>query len=309
MVSPETREDPTSDSINSKNKLPNRREFLRTFGMATAGMLLVPPGPEDIAAKPQGKDVNLPIITKETIESPEDRVNLEIEKAKNLIESHRFDLFLTDPFLVSALYYSSNFAERLLQDQQRHSIQTNYSRQICAGILELITPEIRQGYLQMLKDEVDKSGMDLGRGVTPIEKFSFGIGENHPDALDLFTEEGSKVRAIQGGVVVLAENGWNPTDQFSTSSPQGGNQIIIFNPKQNAFYRYCHLEHLETVPVSVGEVIPAGQQLGSVGHTGLNASRSGHGKHLHLEINQVYSQYRTNQASAREIRQEILSTE
>jgi murein DD-endopeptidase MepM/ murein hydrolase activator NlpD len=35
-----------------------------------------------------------------------------------------------------------------------------------------------------------------------------------------------------------------------------------------------------------GQVVAAGETLGAVGHTGLNASQAGHGGHLHFEANE-----------------------
>jgi murein DD-endopeptidase MepM/ murein hydrolase activator NlpD len=40
------------------------------------------------------------------------------------------------------------------------------------------------------------------------------------------------------------------------------------------------------VDVAAGTTVEAGQQIGTVGHTGFNASRKGHGRHLHFEVNE-----------------------
>jgi murein DD-endopeptidase MepM/ murein hydrolase activator NlpD len=88
---------------------------------------------------------------------------------------------------------------------------------------------------------------------------------------------------MTSGVVVLAQEGWDPEQPLATVSQRGGNEVIIFNPETNRFYRYCHLD---MVFVQTRDIIPAGVALGTVGHSGKNASRKGHGQHLHLEINQ-----------------------
>ncbi len=106
---------------------------------------------------------------------------------------------------------------------------------------------------------------------------------NHEYALDLFTPEGTPVRSATRGVVVLADKTWTPGDPFSTTSQKGGNTVIVFDPDGDRFFRYAHLDQ---VPVSAGQIVHAGEVVGTVGHTGLNASRPKHGGHLHLEVNQ-----------------------
>ena len=96
-------------------------------------------------------------------------------------------------------------------------------------------------------------------------------------------KEGSPVYCGGRGPVVLAEGDWNADQPFSTRSIRGGNAVIVFDPRENRFYRYCHLEKVLVQP---GALVEAGRQIGIVGHTGFNASRPGHGGHLHFEINQ-----------------------
>ncbi len=83
--------------------------------------------------------------------------------------------------------------------------------------------------------------------------------------------------------MVLAESGWVAGDWFSTSTVRGGNTVIVFDPDQTRFLRYAHLKK---ALVTTGLLIEAGEEIGRVGHTGFNASRAGHGHHLHFEINE-----------------------
>ena len=59
--------------------------------------------------------------------------------------------------------------------------------------------------------------------------------------------------------------------------------MIVYYPAEKEFYRYCHLQE---VFVKEGDIIADGTMIGSVGHSGTNASKPGRGEHLHLEINQ-----------------------
>ena len=67
---------------------------------------------------------------------------------------------------------------------------------------------------------------------------------------------------------------------------------IVFNYLTKEFFRYAHLNK---VAVSPGELVMAGDNLGTVGHTGKNASLPGHGQHLHFEIRKYLSVKNINQ--------------
>ena len=73
-----------------------------------------------------------------------------------------------------------------------------------------------------------------------------------------------KGRAVQDGVVTAA-----------AYSPSYGNHLRILHP-DGCETRYAHLQYLYVRP---GEVVQAGQTLGTVGQTGRAT-----GAHLHLEL-------------------------
>jgi nucleoside-diphosphate-sugar epimerase len=82
---------------------------------------------------------------------------------------------------------------------------------------------------------------------------------------------------------------WDHQPLFATLVDQVGQQlgepdaVIVFDPDRDRFYRYCHLSY---VKMSSGDLVAAGERLGDVGHSGLNASQAGHGRHLHFETNE-----------------------
>jgi murein DD-endopeptidase MepM/ murein hydrolase activator NlpD len=94
---------------------------------------------------------------------------------------------------------------------------------------------------------------------------------SHPGhvALDIGIVQGTSVRATMDGKVVYA--GWND---------QGyGNLVIVENGPYRTYYG-----HLSKVPVSVGQEVTAGTEIGLSGTTGNST-----GPHLHYEVreNQV----------------------
>lgn len=87
----------------------------------------------------------------------------------------------------------------------------------------------------------------------------------HP-AIDIAGRTGSPVRAADGGYVSTAGGGWNGGY---------GNHVIIDHG--NGFATLY--AHLNTIFVSPGENVEAGQQIGTLGNTGNST-----GPHLHFEI-------------------------
>ena len=148
----------------------------------------------------------------------------------------------------------------------------------------MLSPERKARYVGLLHaiwEEHDPPGPERLLD-PPAHALGPGGGRSHRDAVDLFAPEGTPVRSASRGIVVLADRGWSARDVFSTSSRKCGNAVIVFDPDHNRFYRYCHLG---AVLVSAGDVVEAGRVIGRVGHSGLNASRPGHGHHLHFEVN------------------------
>lgn len=121
------------------------------------------------------------------------------------------------------------------------------------------------------------------------------LSATHRYALDIFytwldregrNEVGPPIRSIGRGIVVAAANDWSGGDRPSLYrsgglSPKAGNGIIIYCPDNGHWYLYLHLDG---VTVTAGEMVAAGQIIGNGGNTGINARKSGHGGHLHLEI-------------------------
>jgi len=209
------------------------------------------------------------------------RVASEVAKAKQVLDEMNPDNLFTSPYLVSAIYYHDNFLTDFPVDRDSAAPE----RRIIGQISKMLSPESKARYVHLLHEVWTQSDPpSLEKFTLPvIYSASSGGRRTHKYAIDLFAHEGAPVYSVSRGVVVLADGAWSPSDLFSTASRKGGNAIIVFEPGQERFYRYCHLSSLQ---VSAGEIVAAGQIIGNVGHTGLNASQPGHGRHLHFEANQ-----------------------
>ena len=217
----------------------------------------------------------------------------QVNKIKEIIARKAYQDILANPYLVYCLYYLQSFLDQVSEPRNRHHV----SEKIIGSVAHLITPEFRAQAIFSLEEQTKNEECLENRKIStseilPLKKFTFGQGENHNNAIDLFTDESSLVYSTDSGFVLVAENGWHPNDELSSSSIKGGNTVIIFNYLKKEFYRYAHLSK---VMVSPGELIMEGESLGTVGHTG-NASRKGHGNHLHFEIHQYLNDKNTNQA-------------
>jgi murein DD-endopeptidase MepM/ murein hydrolase activator NlpD len=208
------------------------------------------------------------------------RVAEEVAKARLILEQLSVGNMFASPYLVSAFYYHEGF----LNDFSVERGSASPERRIIGQISRLLTPEDKARFVRLLH-EIWSASVPPGpeRSAEPVAWVAASGRHSHRYAVDLFAPEGAAVSAVSRGIVVLAEGNWNPGDLFSTASRKGGNAVIVFDPDRDRFYRYCHLS---AVSVSPGRLVAAGDRLGAVGHTGLNASQAGHGRHLHFEANE-----------------------
>jgi murein DD-endopeptidase MepM/ murein hydrolase activator NlpD len=211
----------------------------------------------------------------------DDRVANEVAKAKQVLDRLDPDNFLTNPYLVSAIYYHDNF----LGDIPVSKSNADPDRRIVGQISNMLSVELKVRFVRLLHEAWDRSKPSgPPQFVKPVNYVaSAGGRRSHRYAIDLFAAEGTTVHSVSRGMVVLADRDWSPDNIFSTTSRKEGNAVIVFDPDKDRFYRYCHLS---TVLVSAGQLLVSSQKIGSVGHTGLNASRPGHGQHLHFEGNE-----------------------
>jgi hypothetical protein len=218
------------------------------------------------------------VTPSQTIEA---RVESEIARGEDVLDRLGPDNLFDSRYLVSAIVYHDGFLSHFPKDKAT----ADPSRRIIAHLTALVTPAVKQQYIELLRQRSGADAMAPGL-VQPVKGFidtPRRLRRNHHDALDVFAPEGAPVRAASGGLVVLADKGWEHGDPFAVTSLRGGHSVVVFNPAANRFYRYCHLS---AVTVQPGDVLAAGQTIGAVGHTGFNAERRGHGEHLHFEVNQ-----------------------
>lgn len=121
------------------------------------------------------------------------------------------------------------------------------------------------------------------------------LKSSHQYALDVFftslikkgkEEKGPAIYSISNGIVVSTADDWKGSDKASLYehgglSPKAGNGVIIYEPITKKYFAYFHLNDVIVKP---GQFIPAGKLIGYGGNTGVNARKSGHGGHLHIEI-------------------------
>jgi murein DD-endopeptidase MepM/ murein hydrolase activator NlpD len=86
------------------------------------------------------------------------------------------------------------------------------------------------------------------------------------DGIDIAAPKGTAIRAAAGGTVTRAQRGWNG----------GYGWMVVVDHGDGVSTRYAHLNELS---VAVGDRVGPGQQVGTVGSTGLST-----GPHLHFEL-------------------------
>lgn len=245
-----------------------------------------------------------PIITN-PVETQEDMVaELNLNEIPESV-----DRYIENKRLTTAFYYSDNFMNNFLPTLAKNKNMPG--SRLLKDMYDVLkkNPENKKSYILWLKNECQKAeNIDFKEKVKPLDILNFGKGVGHNDALDCFIAEGSSVKSIKGGIITTIEKNWKAEDPLSSVSHKGGNFVIVFNPEDNEFYRYCHLQELPE-SLNAGDIIPAGTIIGKVGHTGLNANKPGHGGHLHLEINKVREDFSTVVQNVDYIKNKLYSDE
>lgn len=122
-----------------------------------------------------------------------------------------------------------------------------------------------------------------------LDNFNNPRADGPHEALDIFVpREGGLVRTPVSGVVVAMgdtwQGGWARAKggfhyEGGGLSRRAGNGVMIFDPSSGGYVYFAHM--MPGILVHTGDVVPAGEALGHVGHTG-NAAQPGHGRHLHF---------------------------
>jgi murein DD-endopeptidase MepM/ murein hydrolase activator NlpD len=96
------------------------------------------------------------------------------------------------------------------------------------------------------------------------------------DGLEDRTGNYAKVLAPADGVVLSTFHGWEKRRDL-----RGGNYVWIYHPAWRLF-SYC--AHLQEVMVGVGDRVRGGEQIGTLGRSGKNASLPRSPTHLHIML-------------------------
>lgn len=256
--------------------------MVRTLSALLVAALFLP----QAEARARKKHKPAPMVSASVTPSQaiEDRVENEVATAQCILNDLQRANMFDSPYVASTVYYHDGFLSGFHADKP----DADPTGRVVARIARSLTPGAKAAYVRLLHEmwDEDVPRSDSARSVLPVSNSETGARRrrrSHRYAIDLFAPEGAPVYSATQGIVVLADGSWSAGDPFSTSSLRGGNAVIVFDPATDRFYRYCHLE---SVTVTPGAIVEAGQNIGTIGHTGFNASRKGHGGHLHFEVNE-----------------------
>lgn len=129
------------------------------------------------------------------------------------------------------------------------------------------SPALTVTLLQILNRLLDETASPAAAGapagLPASGPISQGFLTSHK-AIDIAVPVGTPVRATLGGRVTHA--GWSP-DGY-------GNLVVVENGPYRAYYA-----HLDSIPVTVGQSVAAGDLVGASGNTGNST-----GPHVHYEV-------------------------
>ncbi len=137
-------------------------------------------------------------------------------------------------------------------------------------------------------------GRGRGYRVRNFDLFDMDVRGSHP-AHDLFIKDGDQdnlddrmgrpvdLLSFSGGVVIATDTTWQPGSEL-----RGGRYIWVYDPCLNGLFYYAHNSQVSVVP---GQLVKAGQKLGEIGRTGLNAYKERSPTHVHMMFLRLDSAY------------------
>jgi hypothetical protein len=102
------------------------------------------------------------------------------------------------------------------------------------------------------------------------------IHDKNQDFRDDHTGQAVNVVAMTDAVVVSVCREWETNKQL-----RGGNYIWLYNPTEDTFMYYAHLNE---ALVEEGVVVKAGDPVGTIGRTGVLAARKASPTHVHVMV-------------------------
>jgi murein DD-endopeptidase MepM/ murein hydrolase activator NlpD len=109
------------------------------------------------------------------------------------------------------------------------------------------------------------------------------ILDKNQDCIDDKTGKNVAVVAVSNGIVVGLDTTWE-----TNSLLRGGKYIWIYSRAYHSLFYYAHLSQ---AMVGIGDAVQAGQPIGYVGRTGLNAYKKRSPTHLHFMQLKLTEQY------------------
>ncbi|RNC69017.1 MAG: M23 family metallopeptidase [Desulfuromonadales bacterium] len=100
------------------------------------------------------------------------------------------------------------------------------------------------------------------------------VRDRNQDSLDDADGKPVTIVSFTDGIVIAVNSDWN-----YPSPIRGGKYVWIFNPAEE---RYSYYAHLSSVTVTPGQIVSAGEPIGTLGRSGKNAYPRRSPTHLHF---------------------------
>ncbi len=182
---------------------------------------------------------------------------------------------------------SPDSASRAFQTVMQNIRQTMTELDSCRGA-GFVYPV--RGYLP----KYSIGGRGRGYRAKNFNLFAMDVQGSHP-AHDLFIRDGNQdnlddrlcqpvdLLSFSGGVVLATDTTWQPGSEL-----RGGKYIWVYDPCLNGLFYYAHNNQVNVLP---GQLVKAGQKLGEIGRTGLNAYKERSPTHVHMMFLRLDSAY------------------
>jgi peptidoglycan LD-endopeptidase LytH len=109
--------------------------------------------------------------------------------------------------------------------------------------------------------------------------FDIFIRDRNQDGIEDKSGRQVNVLSMTGGIVVALEDKWERNSRL-----RGGLYLWIYDPANSLLVYYAHNS---TIAVKLGDIVKPGDQLATVGRSGLNAAKRRSPTHLHLTVLEI----------------------
>lgn len=115
---------------------------------------------------------------------------------------------------------------------------------------------------------------------SPFGQRTINCVPNFHAGIDIAPADGDgTVLAVARGRVIIDHDNYNPALRYNLQAPDSGGRMVILQHEIDGAVWFTRYLHLDSNVVSLGQIVEAGQPIGTFGNLGYS-----YGAHLHFDM-------------------------